>query len=101
MSTNTTRKNHFAEQLVTVGVPLVIIAMLASRLGAPVGSVSTIVAAALAAVIATFVRHFGANMLMRAAGTDREDGRFYALLGGVNAAVSALSVAAIAVTMGF
>lgn len=101
MSTSTIRSTTFADQLVNVGVPLVIIAVLAERIGAPIGSLSTIAAAALAAAVATIVRHFGANALMRAAGTKSEDGRFYALLGGVNAAISALSVAAIAATMGF
>jgi hypothetical protein len=103
MSNTTTRSNnnHFADQLVNVGVPLVIIAMLAERIGAPIGSLSTILAAALAAAVATIVRHFGARALMRAAGTKSEDGRFYALLGGVNAAIAALSVAAISMTMGF
>lgn len=101
MSTTTARPNHFADQIVNVGVPLVIIAMLAERVGAPIGSLSTILAAALAAAVATIVRHFGARALMRAAGSKSEDGRFYALLGGVNAAVAALSVAAISMTLGF
>jgi len=100
-NTTRTNTNHFADQLVNVGVPLVIIAMLAERIGAPIGSMSTILAAALAAAVATIVRHFGAPALMRAAGTKSEDGKFYALLGGVNAAIAALSVAVIAVTAGF
>lgn len=101
MSTTSSRPNFFADQMVSVGVPLIVIATLAERLGASVGSASTIAAAVLAATVATVVQHFGSRAIMRAAGSTQQDLRFYALLGGVNAAISALSVATVASTLGF
>lgn len=90
-----TPRHVYGHKLVMLGVPLVTIAVLAERLGAPVGSFSTILAAVLAAVATTVVDYFFKDNLAALTGNSPGSPAFYLLQGGVNAALSVLSMVAI------
>lgn len=49
--------NEFAPLLARIGAPLLVIASVTSHFGVPVGAVSTIIAAMLAAAVVTVLNH--------------------------------------------
>lgn len=90
-----------ADALVNLGVPLFVVAGLAEAMGVPVGSASTVVAAALAAALIAPIRHFGERPLARALGSSRGSLHLCIALSAINATIAAIAVHLVRSTLGF
>lgn len=87
MSANQT--TEVLDYVAWLGVPLMVITVASFIQGLPVGNASTVVAAVVASILVTVIRHFGASTVKTATG-GTEDALFHFVFMSINTVVTVL-----------